>query len=66
MMAVKFDNGVVPIYKLRQGTLVRYEDDYFHIQYVYKTLDQQIKLTLTGAFESVDVMPTFVEWLEPM
>jgi hypothetical protein len=65
-MEVKFENGPVPIYKLRKGILVKYEDDFFHIEYVYRDSAGHIKITLRGAFEEVDVLPKFVDWLEPM
>lgn len=65
-MFVQFENGSVPIYKLRQGALVKYDDDYFHIEHVYNTVDGQTKITLRGAFEEVDVMPKFITWLEPI
>lgn len=65
-MFVKFENGSVPVYKLRQGVVVEYDGEYFHIQYVFKTLDGQIKLTMVNEEGILHIMPKFVTWLEPI
>lgn len=64
-MNVKFENTSVEVYKMRQGSVVAYENDFWHIQHFYKTLDGRYMLTITGAFETLDVSPQFVTWLEP-
>ena len=66
-MEIKFDNGVVPIWKVRQGSLVRFDNDYFYIKFLSLTLDSRFELTLENSNEpEVVVMPQFVEWLEPV
>lgn len=65
-MEVKFENTVVPIWKIRQGTLVKFERDYYYIQYFNLSEDGRFMLTLDNGFEpKIDVNPRFVEWLEP-
>lgn len=65
-MEVKFENAVVPIWKIRQGTLVKFESDYYYIKYFNLTVDGRYELHLeTSCSEDVFVNPKFVEWLEP-
>lgn len=63
-MFIKFENKHVQIFKLKQGTIVEYELDYYHIHHVYKGEDGKIRLTVVGAFESLEVLPEDVTWLE--
>jgi hypothetical protein len=64
-MKIWFENVDVEMYKMRQGTVVEYENDFWHIQHFYKTTDGRFMLTIAGAFETLDVAPQFVTWLEP-
>lgn len=66
-MDVKFENGEVPIWKIRQGTLVRFNHDYYFVKYFDLAPDGRFVLTLDNSYEkNVEVNPKFVEWLEPM
>lgn len=63
-MFVKFANTEVHIFKLKQGTIVEFGGDYYHIKHVHRTQDQRILLTLDGNYEDEEVAPIHVTWLE--
>lgn len=64
-MFVKFKNNVeVPIYKLRKGTIVEVDGDFYHIKHVWNTVDGLLKVKLEGADGEWEGLPKFVDWLE--
>lgn len=63
-MLVKFDNQEVHISRLRQGVVVEYEDDLYHIGFVHRTQDRRIKIYLQGVYEQHDLSPEVITWLE--
>lgn len=63
-MIVKFKNAEVPIYKLRKGAIVEFDGDYFHIQNVYNTVDQLLKVRIKGRYTKFELLPKFITWLE--
>lgn len=64
-MEVKFENAVVPIWKVKQGTLVRFESEYYYIKYFNLTMDGRFELHLDNGLDTRNVNPKFIEWLEP-
>lgn len=71
-MDVKFENGEVPIWKVRQGSVVRMNGIFYHIDAIYPLYGQpgldDIRLSLKGGLlKNNDLAnPRHVEWLEPM
>ncbi len=65
-MNVKFANGEVPIWKLRKGTVVKYEYDYFYIKNMHVDFDSNIILLIqNGSLGNERVCTEDVTWLEP-
>lgn len=69
-MEVKFENGVVPIWKIRKGTVVSYRGFFYHVESFLHTYNQpglddlKIVVKNDNDFEQI-VNPKFIEWLEP-
>lgn len=63
-MFVKFRNAEVPIYKLRKGTIVELDSQYFYIKSVRNSADGILRLRLESEFEEWTGLPKFVTWLE--
>ena len=62
--SVKFENGLIPVHKLRQGDVVQYCGDLFHIKHVWKSVDGTIMLSLEDSVGPLtEVAALHVEWL---
>ena len=63
--SIKFENGLIPIHKCRQGTLVRYCDELMHIKHIYQNAaTHHFMLVLEGYDSKDEVASVFVEWLD--
>ncbi len=65
-MNVKFANGEVPIWKLRKGTVVKFQEDYYHIISLATDNTENFGIHLGNYFDDEYLANSKdVTWLEP-
>lgn len=65
-MEVKFANCYVPIWKLKAGTVIQFEDTYCHIKHVMCFADNTIADIEVESIENIfDTRSDQLTWLEP-
>lgn len=66
-MNIRFENGDIPIWKVKPGTVVSQNGYFYHIANfspLYKGLDD-LNIVIYNNLETLEVNPRYVEWLEP-
>jgi hypothetical protein len=63
-MIVKFNNVEVPIYKLRLGSVVEYDNEFYHIYGFVHTRDGRFILDIRNYWNSYEVAPVHLKWAE--
>lgn len=70
-MDVKFENGLIPLWKIRKGVVVSCNGFFYHVESFLHNYNQpglddlRIVIKNDNDFEQI-VNPHHVEWLEPM